>query len=110
MMKDFAGMMQQVQAMQENMKKAQEEIADIRVTGRSGGGLVSVEVSGAGHLQRVTIDDSLMQPGEREVLEDLLVAAFNDAKVKADAEAQEKMKGAAGGLGDMLPPGMKLPF
>lgn len=110
MIKDFAGMMKQVQDMQERMQSAQAEIADLTAEGRSGGGLVTVTVTGAGHMKALQIDDSLLQPSEREVLEDLIIAAFHDAKVKADAAAQEKMKGAAGGIGDMLPPGMKLPF
>jgi nucleoid-associated protein EbfC len=110
MIKDFAGMMKQMQAMQDNMQKAQAEIADLEVEGRSGGGLVSLTLSGQGHMRRLTIDPSLINADDREVLEDLIIAAFNDAKVKADHAAQEKLQAATGGIAGMLPPGMKLPF
>ena len=112
-MKDLGALMKQMQDMQAKMQTAQEEIANLEVTGQAGGGLVSVTLSGAGDIRSVTIDPSLANPDEVDVLEDLLVAAFNEGKRKADTEAQAKMKDAAGGLGglgDMLPPGLKLPF
>ena len=103
---NIAQLMQQAQQMQERMQKAQEEVAALEATGSAGGGMVSVRLSAKGDLKGVKLDDSLMQPTEKEVLEDLLVAAHADARRKADAIMQEKMKAVTGGL--PLPPGLGL--
>jgi len=105
-MKDIMGMMKQVGQMQARMQQAQEELAALEVEGRSGAGLVKVLLNGKGEMRRVSIDPSLMQPGEGEILEDLILAACQDAKTKVDAAMQEKMAAVTGGL--PLPPGMKL--
>ena len=104
----LAGLMQQAQRMQEEMKRAQEEIAQAEVTGQSGGGLVQVTVNGKHEMRRVKIDPSLLEPNEAEVLEDLIVAAANDARQRAETEMQREMQSMTGGLN--LPPGFKLPF
>ena len=104
----MAGLMQQAQRMQENLKKAQEEIAAMEVEGQAGAGMVKVTLSGKGDMKRVAIDPSLMAAEEREVLEDLLVAAHADAKQKVEATMAEEMQKATAGMS--LPPGMKLPF
>jgi nucleoid-associated protein EbfC len=107
-MKDFMGMMKQAAALQEKMQSLQTEIAAIEVSGTAGAGLVTVVVDGKGGLKSVKIDPSLMQPDEAEILEDLIVAAANDARGKAEALAAEKMKALTAGL--PLPPGLTLPF
>jgi DNA-binding YbaB/EbfC family protein len=103
-MPDFLGMMKQAAQLQSKMQAMQEELGQIEVEGTSGGGLVNVRVSGKMEVKAVRIDPSLMKAEEREVLEDLLVTAFNDAKRKAETAMQEKMQSLAGGLG--LPPGL----
>jgi DNA-binding YbaB/EbfC family protein len=105
-MKDLMGMMKQVQDMQARMQRMQEELGALEVTGSSGGGLVSVTLSGKGDMKRVRIDPSLLKPEEAEIIEDLIVAASSDAKGKVEAQLQEKMSEVTGGL--PLPPGMKL--
>ncbi len=105
-MKDLMGMMKQVQDMQARMQRMQEELGTLEVTGSSGGGLVSVTLSGKGDMKRVRIDPSLLKPEEAEIIEDLIVAASSDAKSKVEAQLQEKMSEVTGGL--PLPPGMKL--
>ena len=105
-MKDLMGMMKQVKDMQARMQKMQEELAQVEVSGQSGGGLVKVTLDGKGNMRRVAIDPSLMKPDETEILEDLVVAATQDAKAKAENALQEKMSEVTGGL--PLPPGMKL--
>lgn len=100
-------LMKQAQKMQEDMKKAQEEIASLTVTGESGGGMVKVTMNGRQQLQSLEIDDSLVGD-DREMLEDLIIAAFNDAQRKVEEMTQERFSGLAGGLN--LPPGVKLPF
>ncbi len=105
-MKDLMGMMKQVGQMQARLKEVQEELARAEVDGQSGGGLVHVTLDGKGELKRVRIDPSLMKPDEAEILEDLIVAAAADARVKADAAMKEKMAEVTGGL--PLPPGLKL--
>jgi len=92
--------------MQENLQKAQEEIAKLEVTGAAGGGMVSVTLTGAKECRKVRIDPSLL--GDQEMLEDLVAAAFNDASNKVDAESKTRMGSATAGM--QLPPGMKLPF
>lgn len=103
---NIAQLMQQAQKMQENLQKAQEEIANIEVTGSAGGGMVSITLSGRKECRRVRIDPSVL--GDQEMLEDLIAAAFNDASNKIDAESQNRMGAATAGM--QLPPGMKLPF
>jgi nucleoid-associated protein EbfC len=103
----LAGLMKQAQAMQDNLKKAQEELAQIEVEGQSGAGLVKVLMSCKFKVKRVTIDPSLLGE-DKDMLEDLVMAAINDAAAKADATTQAKMAGFASGLN--LPPGMGLPF
>ncbi len=109
-MKDLGGLMQQAKAMQEAMAKAQEDIQALEAEGVAGAGLVKVIVSGAGLVKSVSIDPSLLQADEGEVLEDLLVAAHNDAKRRVDEETQRRMQEVAGPLASMMPPGMKSPF
>jgi hypothetical protein len=105
-MADFLGMMKQAAQLQSKMKAMQEELDQIEVVGLSGGGLVSVRMTAKMDLKGITIDPSLMKPEEREVLEDLIVAACGDAHRKAEAAMQEKMQALTGGLS--LPPGMGL--
>jgi DNA-binding YbaB/EbfC family protein len=100
-------LMKQAQQMQANMKKAQEEMATIMVTGESGAGMVRVIMNCQHQVQKVEIDDSMIGD-DKEMLEDLTVAAFNDAVRKVEQTVQEKFSGMASGLN--LPPGMKLPF
>jgi DNA-binding YbaB/EbfC family protein len=100
-------MMKQAQQMQADMQKAQEELANMEVTGQSGGGMVSVVMTGRHDVKRVTIDDSLMGD-DKEMLEDLLAAAVNDAVRQVETTSQEKMSSMTAGLN--LPGGMKLPF
>ena len=103
----IAGLMKQAQQMQENMKRMQEELASIEVEGQSGAGLVKVTMTCRHDVKRVAIDDSLMKD-DKDMLEDLVAAAMNDAVRRAEALTQEKMGGMTAGLG--LPAGMKLPF
>jgi DNA-binding YbaB/EbfC family protein len=108
MMKNqIAGIMKQAQQVQENMKRAQEELAQMTVDGQAGAGLVKVTMTCRHDVKRVQIDPSLLGE-DRDMLEDLVAAAMNDAVRRAEAATQEKMAGLAGGLG--LPPGFKLPF
>ena len=108
MMKNqLAGLMKQAQAMQDNLKRAQEELATIEVEGQSGAGLVKVTMTCKHDVKRIQIDPSLLAD-DKDMLEDLVAAAFNDAVRKAEATAQEKMSGMTSGL--PLPPGFKLPF
>jgi len=103
----LGGLMKQAQKMQENMQKAQEELANMEVTGEAGGGLVSVVMTGRHDVRRVSIDPSLMAD-DKEILEDLMAAAVNDAVRQVEKVSQERMAGMTDGMG--LPPGMKLPF
>lgn len=105
---DFMGMMKQAQAMQAKMAEAQAELEQTEVAGEAGGGLVKMTLTAKGALKRLSIDDSLLKPDEREILEDLIVTAHAQARAKADEAMAEKMKSVTGGL--QLPPGMKLPF
>jgi len=107
-MKNLGEMMRQAQQMQQRMAELQDKLAEASVTGQSAAGMVQITVDGKGTAKRVRIDPALLVPAEAEVLEDLVVAAMNDAKVKVDAHAQEEMAKLTGGL--KLPPGMKLPF
>jgi len=105
-MPDFMGLMKQAAELKSKMEAMQAELDQVEVEGASGGGLVTVKLSGKGELKSVKIDPSLMKPEEAEILEDLLVAAHADARRKAEAIMQERMKSVAGGL--PLPPGLKL--
>lgn len=108
MMKNqLAGLMKQAQAMQDNLKKAQEELAHIEVEGQSGAGLVKVVMTCKNEVRRVTIDPSLLAD-DKDMLEDLVAAAFNDAVRRAEATSAEKMGKLTAGM--PLPPGMKFPF
>ena len=100
-------LMQQAQRMQENLKRAQEEIAKIEVTGQAGGGMVSVTMSGRHEVRRVAVDRKIMAE-DPEMAEDLIAAAFNDAVNKVAAASQERLGDVAGGMN--LPPGFKMPF
>ena len=103
----LAGLMKQAQQMQENMNKMQEQLATMEVEGQSGAGLVKVVMTCRHDVKRVTIDPSLLQD-DKEMLEDLIAAAVNDAVRRVEATVQEKMAGVTAGL--LLPPGLKLPF
>ncbi|SFV36545.1 hypothetical protein SAMN05216456_2532 [Devosia crocina] len=107
-MKDIMGMMKAASEMKGKMEAMQAELAETVVEGRSGGGLVTVALSGKGDLKGLKIDPTLANPAEIEVLEDLIVAAFNDAKGKSEAEVQRRMSEVTAGL--PIPPGMKFPF
>ena len=107
-MVNFGNMMKQAQQLQKKMAEAQEKLNEIEVTGSSGGGLVRVTATAKGVFKSVYIDETLLKKDEKEILEDLIIAAINDAKTKGEQAAQEEMKNLTGGL--PLPPGMKLPF
>jgi DNA-binding YbaB/EbfC family protein len=108
MMKDLMGMMKQAQELQGRMQEFQEKLGDLTVEGSSGGGLVTVTLSGKGDLRGLKIDPSLFRDDDVEVLEDLVIAAHADAKAKVEAETTSKMQEMTAGL--PLPPGMKFPF
>ena len=105
-MTDFMGLMKQAAQLQSKMQAMQAELEQIEVEGTAGGGMVTMKLSGKGELKGTKIDDSLLKPSEKEILGDLLVAAHADARRKAEAVLQEKMKAVTGGL--PLPPGMSL--
>jgi len=105
-MADFLGLMKQAAELKSKMEAMQAELDNAEVEGTSGGGLVTVKLSGKGDLKGAKIDDSLMKPTEKEIVEDLLVAAHAEARRKVEALLQEKMKSVTGGL--PLPPGLKL--
>jgi DNA-binding YbaB/EbfC family protein len=107
-MKDLLGLMGKAKEMQAKFQAMQEEIAALEMTGQSGGGLVRVTLSGKFEMRALDIDITLMRPDEGEILEDLIIAAHNDAKSKVEAAMQEKTQQLTAGL--PLPPGMKLPF
>ena len=107
-MKNLGQMMKQAQQMQAKMAEMQAKLAETEVSGASGGGMIQVTMNGKGELRRIKIDPALVDPNEVEVLEDLIVAAANDAKAKVETHVAEKMRELTGGL--ELPPGMKLPF
>ena len=107
-MKNFGNMMKQAQAMQAKMAEAQAQLEAMTVEGASGGGMVKLTLSGKGEMKGLSIDPALIDPEDPEVLEDLIIAAHNDAKAKSEAMMAEEMKSVTGGL--QLPPGMKMPF
>jgi len=104
----LGNMMKQAQKMQEDMQQAQAEIAAMEVHGEAGGGLVSITINGAHECKRVSIDASLLEDDDKEMLEDLVAAAFNAAAHKMAATSKDRMSGITEGMN--LPPGMKLPF
>jgi DNA-binding YbaB/EbfC family protein len=105
-MADFLGLMKQAAELKSRMEAMQAELDLVELEGSAGGGLVTVTLSAKGDMKAVKIDDSLFKPGEKQIVEDLIVAAHADARRKAEAVLQEKMKNVTGGL--PLPPGMKL--
>jgi nucleoid-associated protein EbfC len=105
-MADFLGLMKQATELKNKMESMQAELDQIEVEGTSGGGMVSVKLTAKGELKAVTLDPSLMKPEEKEIAEDLIVAAHAEARRKAEQLLQEKMKGLTGGM--PLPPGLKL--
>ncbi len=105
-MADFMGLMKQAAQLQTKMQELQAELDTIEVEGTAGGGMVTVKLSAKGDLKGLKIDNSLLKPSEKEIVEDLLVAAHADARRKAEAVMQEKMKAVTGGL--PLPPGLNL--
>ncbi|HEX9809368.1 MAG TPA: YbaB/EbfC family nucleoid-associated protein [Alphaproteobacteria bacterium] len=107
-MKNLSQMMKQAQEMQARMQEIQARLEDEEITGSSGGGMVTVTLTGKGSLRKVKIDPSLVDSDDVEVLEDLVVAAFNDGKAKVEALVAERMSELTGGL--KLPPGMSFPF
>lgn len=107
-MKNFGNMMKQAQQMQQRMQELQAALDQAEMTGSSGGGMVTLVLNGKGDLKKVSIDKALMDPAEVEVLEDLILAAFNDARAKVEAHGAAEMAKLTGGLN--LPPGFKLPF
>ncbi len=107
-MKDIMGIMKQAQAMQSRMQDMQAEMERVEVEGQSGGGLVRVTLTAKGMMKGVVIDASLLKADEKEIVEDLIVTAHEDARKKAERVMEEKMKSVTAGL--PLPPGMKLPF
>jgi DNA-binding YbaB/EbfC family protein len=107
-MKNLGNMLKQAQELQTKMADMQARLQETEITGSAGGGLVSITLNGKNEVRRVKIDPTLADPNETEILEDLLVAAFNDARAKIEAHVQEQMGQLTGGLN--LPPGMKLPF
>ena len=105
-MPDLMGLMKQAAQLQSKMETLQAELDTIEVDGAAGGGLVTVTLTAKGDMKGVKVDDSLFKPGEKEILEDLLVAAHADGRRKAEAVMKEKMQGLTGGL--PIPPGLKL--
>ena len=105
-MRDLMGIMKQAQAMQQKMQDVQAELDTIEVEGSSGGGFVKVKMTAKGQVKAVSIDPSLLTPDEKEIVEDLIVAACNDARTKAERVMQERMAEVTKGL--PLPPGLKL--
>ena len=107
-MKNLGNMMKQAQQMQQRLAEMQENLGTIEVTGQSGAGMVTVTLNGKGEARRVKLDKSVVDPNDVEMLEDLIVAAFADAKSKVESQVAEETQKLMGGL--KLPPGMKLPF
>ena len=104
----MGNLMKQAQQMQDRMQKVQEEIANTEVTGESGAGLVKVTITGSHSVRRVEVDPSLMEEDEKDMLEDLIAAAFNDASRRIEETQKDKMAGVTGGM--QMPPGFKMPF
>ena len=107
-MQNLDDLMKMAQEAQNKLMQAQEDLDRVEVEGVSGGGLVRIKASAKGRIINVAIDESLLVPSEKQMVEDLVAAAINDARAKADVAATEAMRGATGGL--QLPPGFKMPF
>jgi len=107
-MENLDELLKMAQDAQAKLMQAQEDLDHVEVEGVSGGGLVRIRASAKGRIISIDIDESLLAPSEKQMVEDLLAAAINDARAKADVAAQEAMRGATGGL--QLPPGFKMPF
>lgn len=107
-MKNIGQLMKQAQEMQTKMAEMQAELETVEMVGAAGGGMIELTLNGKGDLKKIKIDKALVDPQEVEILEDLIVAAFNDARTKVSAHAEEQMQKLTGGL--QLPGGMKLPF
>jgi DNA-binding YbaB/EbfC family protein len=105
-MTDFMGMMKKAAQLQSNMEAIQTELAALEIEGSAGGGMVTVKLNGKGEMKSVSIDSSLLKPEEREIVEDLIVAAHAEGRRKVEGVVQEKMRALTGGL--PLPPGLKL--
>ena len=107
-MNNFKDMMKKAQEMQKKMQEIQDSLSNLEVEGTSGGGMVKIIMNCKNEVKKIDIDPSIIKNDEKEVMEDLIIAALNDAKSKAEEKSQDKMKELTGGLG--LPPGMKMPF
>jgi DNA-binding YbaB/EbfC family protein len=107
-MNNFSDMMKKAQEMQKKMQEIQDSLSNLEVEGTSGGGIVKIIMNCKNEVKKIDIDSSIIKNDEKEVMEDLIIAALNDAKSKAEEKSQEEMKKLTGGLG--LPPGMKMPF
>ena len=107
-MNNFSDMMKKAQEMQKKMQEIQDSLSSLEVEGSSGGGIVKIIMNCKNEVKKIDIDPSIIKNDEKEVMEDLIIAALNDAKSKAEEKSQEEMKKLTGGLG--LPPGMKMPF
>ena len=107
-MKNIGQLMKQAQAMQEKMAEMQSQLEAVEMTGAAGGGMVQLTLNGKSDMKRIKLDKTLLDPAEVDVLEDLIVAAFNDARQKVAAHAEQEMHKLTGGL--QLPGGLKLPF
>ncbi len=107
-MKNLGQLMKQAQEMQSKMAEMQQNLADVEITGSAAAGMITVVLNGKGEMRKITIDPSLIVPDDAEVLEDLIVAAQNDARAKVDAHMQEETSKMMGGV--QLPPGFKMPF
>ena len=105
---NFNDMMKKAQEMQKKVQEIQDTLSNLEVEGNSGGGMVKIVMNCKNDVKKINIDPSLIKQDEKEIMEDLIVAALNDAKSKAEEKSQEEMKKLTGGLG--LPPGMKMPF
>ena len=105
---NFNDMMKKAQEMQKKMQEIQDSLSNLEVEGTSGGGIVKIIMNCKNEVKKIDIDPSIIKNDEKEVMEDLIIAALNDAKSKAEEKSQDKMKELTGGLG--LPPGMKMPF
>ena len=107
-MNNFNDMMKKAQEMQKKMQEMQDSLSNLEVEGTSGGGMVKIIMNCKNEVKKINIDPSIIKQDEKAMMEDLIVAALNDAKSKAEEKTQDKMKELSGGLG--LPPGMKMPF
>lgn len=107
-MVDFNQLLKEAQGMQKKIQEIQQQMANNEYIGKSGGGLINVKISGCGKMRQIEIDNSLLTPDEKDILQDLIVAAFNDAKQRADQDAQNSTSGAFSNMG--LPAGFKMPF